>query len=108
DQAASAMLRPQTVEALTARHRVGMFDHTFKRILDWGLGFIVNNQHLGGSIPYGYGPHASMRTFGHGGRQSSIAFADPEKKLVVALAFNGMPGEKEHDQRIGPILSAVY
>jgi len=108
DESANAMVRPQTVEAMTARHRVGMYDHTFKRVLDWGLGFIVNNEYLGGDIPYGFGPYASMRTFGHGGRQSSIAFADPQWQLVVALAFNGMPGEKEHDHRARPILAALY
>jgi CubicO group peptidase (beta-lactamase class C family) len=103
-----AAIRPQTIEALTARHRVGMFDHTFKRVLDWGLGFIVNSRYLGGEIPYGFGDHASMRAFGHGGRQSSIAFADPEHQLVIALAFNGMPGEKQNDHRTRPILSALY
>lgn len=103
-----SVIRPQTIEAMTARHRVGMFDHTFKRVLDWGLGFIVNSQYLGGDIPYGFGDHASMRAFGHGGRQSAIALADPEHQLVVALAFNGMPGEKENDQRTRPILTALY
>jgi CubicO group peptidase (beta-lactamase class C family) len=102
------LIRPQTIEAMTARHRVGMFDHTFKRILDWGLGFIANSHYLGGEIPYGFGDFASMRAFGHGGRQSAIAFADPEHQLVVALVFNGMPGEKEHDRRARPILSAIY
>lgn len=108
DGSDNSMIHPQTIEAMTARHRVGMFDHTFKRILDWGLGFIVNSQYLGGNIPYGFGDHASMRAFGHGGRQSAIAFADPENQLVVALAFNGMPGEKENDQRTRPILTALY
>lgn len=108
DKTAGMLPRPQTVEAMTARHRVGMFDHTFKRNLDWGLGFIANSEYLGGDIPYGFGPYATMRTFGHGGRQSSIAFADPQSQLVVAMAFNGMPGEKEHDQRVRPVLSALY
>lgn len=108
DESAGTMPRPQTIEAMTTRHRVGMFDHTFKRNIDWGLGFIVNSEYLGGDIPYGFGPYASMRAFGHGGRQSSIAFADPLSQLVVALAFNGMPGEKEHDQRTRPILAALY
>ncbi|MGE5608043.1 MAG: serine hydrolase domain-containing protein [Bacillota bacterium] len=103
------ILRPQTVEALTARHRVGLYDHTFKHVLDWCLGFIPNNNYLGvETVPYGFGPHVSMRTFGHSGHQSSTAFADPEYNLVVALAFNGMPGEARHDQRIRAVLPAIY
>lgn len=102
------IISAQTVEALTARHRVGLFDHTFKRVLDWGLGFIPNNRYQGTDIPYGYGPHASMRAFGHSGQQSSVGLADPEHGLVVAIAFNGMPGEGRHNQRIREVLGAVY
>src|SRR6185295_8301515 len=38
------VLLPQTVEALLARHRVGMVDHTFRQVMDWGLGFIPNSR----------------------------------------------------------------
>ena len=104
---APALLRPQTVEALTARHRTGLFDHTFKHTIDWGLGFVLNSA-MYGEVPYGYGPHASQRTFGHSGAQSSVAFADPEHGLVVALVFNGMPGEERHQQRMRSALAGVY
>ncbi len=100
---------PQTVEAITARHRVGMFDHTFKHILDWGLGFIPNNNQYGvETVPYGYGPHASWRTFGHSGFQSSVAFADPKHHLAVAIVFNGTPGDAAHDRRIRSVLTELY
>ena len=33
----TTILRPQTVEALTARHRVALFDHTFQNLLDWAV-----------------------------------------------------------------------
>ena len=36
------ILSPQTVEAITARHRVGQFDKTFNHVLDWGLGFLIS------------------------------------------------------------------
>jgi CubicO group peptidase (beta-lactamase class C family) len=101
------ILRPQTVEALTARHRVGTYDQTFRHVMDWGLGFIPNNAHHG-DAPYGYGPHASTRAVGHGGSQSSVAFADPEYGLVVAIAFNGMPGEARHHARMKTVLTALY
>jgi CubicO group peptidase (beta-lactamase class C family) len=103
------ILTPQSVEALTARHRVGMLDHTFRHVLDWGLGVIVNSaQHGAETVPYGYGHHASPRTFGHSGYRSSTGFADPERGLAVALAFNGTPANDLHEQRIRAVLDAVY
>lgn len=104
----SRLITPQTVEALTSRHRCGLFDKTFKHIVDWGLGFIVNSEQYGQSVPYGFGPYASPRTFGHGGSQSSISFADPENDLAVALVFNGLCGEVAHHARMRDTLAAVY
>ncbi len=102
-------LSPQTVDALAARHRVGMLDVTFRARLDWGLGVIVNSAHYGETaVPYGYGPHAGPRTFGHSGARSSTAFADPDAGLVVALAVNGMPGDEIHRQRFERLTSALY
>ncbi len=103
------ILSPQSVEALTTPHRVGMFDQTFKHKLDWGLGFIVNSEHYGAELPpYGYGRHASRRTFGHSGFQSSTGFADPEHDLVVALVTNGNPGEPRHTERFRELTDAIY
>jgi CubicO group peptidase (beta-lactamase class C family) len=100
---------PQTVEAMIARHRVGMFDESFKHVMDWGLGFIVNNNQYGvDTVPYGYGPHASWRTFGHSGYQSSVAFADPKNELVMAIVFNGTADEARHDKRVRAVLGGVY
>lgn len=103
------VLTPQTVEALTAPQRVGLVDVTFRHKIDWGLGFIVNSLHYGvESWPYGYGIHASRRTFGHSGRQSSTAFADPDADLVVALFVNGNPGDEPHTARFRELCEAIY
>jgi CubicO group peptidase (beta-lactamase class C family) len=103
------ILTPQTTEAITARHRAGLQDLTFKHIIDWGLGFIINSaQYNQPTLPYAFGPHASQRTFGHGGNQSSIALADPEYGLAVALVFNGMPGEEAHQRRMRNVLTGLY
>ena len=100
---------PQTIEAITAHHRVGMYDVTFRHIIDWGLGFLLcSNQYGADTLPYGYGPYCSPRTFGHNGHQSSSAFADPEHGLVVTVVLNGMPGEVAHDRRMRAIHSSVY
>jgi CubicO group peptidase (beta-lactamase class C family) len=106
---AQRILLPQTVEAFTTPHRVGMVDATFKHVLDWGLGFIVNSIQYGAeTVPYGYGHHASARTFGHSGYRSSAGFADPERGLAVALGLNGTPSNERHEQRIRSVLDAVY
>ena len=107
------ILKEETVAQMTQRQRADILDHTFKQTVDWGLGLAINSAHHAPKdawhrIPYGYGPHASPDTFGHGGAQSSIAFADPEHQLAVAIVFNGMPGEAKHQQRINPILEALY
>ena len=103
------LLRRETVEALAARHRVGMIDATFRARLDWGLGVIANSAHYGEpGMPYGYGPHAGPRTFGHSGARSSTAFCDPEAGLVVALAVNGMPGDEVHRLRFERLTTALY
>ena len=94
------ILSPQSVELFTLRQRIGMFDQTFRHIMDWGLGFQVSSNRYGAdTVPYGYGRHASDSTFGHGGSQSSTAFADPEHGLTVAIVCNGMPGEPAHQVR---------
>lgn len=103
------VLSPQTVAALTARHRVGMHDHTFGHVIDWGLGVICDSQHYGDpAIPYGFGPHASSRTFGHGGRESSVGFCDPERGVAASIVFDGMPGEARHDARLRAVTAALY
>lgn len=112
------VLEPQTVSLMTSRQRAGMVDQTFKQVVDWGLGVSINSAHhapsaTGGKpawhrIPYGYGPDATRETFGHGGAQSSIAFADPVHDLAVGIVFNGMPGEAKHHARMNAVLEELY
>jgi CubicO group peptidase (beta-lactamase class C family) len=102
------LLREETVHAFTSRQRVGMPDATFRQTIDWGLGFILNSSQYGPAIPYQFGPYASPETFGHGGSQSSTGFCDPVRQLVVALVFNGTPGEAAHDRRLRATLKALY
>jgi CubicO group peptidase (beta-lactamase class C family) len=106
------ILLPQTVETFTGRQRTGMVDATFKHVLDWGLGFIIDSKAYGPdsekTAPYGYGHFSSSRTFGHSGYRSSTAFADPEHGLTVALVFNGTPANDNHERRIRTALDAIY
>jgi CubicO group peptidase (beta-lactamase class C family) len=103
------ILSVPAVEALTARHRVGLFDQTLAHIVDFGLGVIVDSNLYGANtVPYGYGRYCSPRTFGHGGAQSSQGWCDPEQKLVVAYYFNGRPGEGQHNRRARHLNEAIY
>jgi len=103
------LFEPQTVETMTSGHRIGEFDLTLQHIVDYGLGFIINSNRYGEeTVPYGFGKYASEKTFGHGGSQSSIAFADPERELVVAVVANGRPGEPKHQRRAKEINEAIY
>jgi CubicO group peptidase (beta-lactamase class C family) len=94
------VLSPQTVAAITARHRVGLFDETFHCECDWGLGFAVDN--------FAMGRHASRRAFGHGGALSAYSFADPEHDLVAVVQTNGMCGNDDHYRRLDEVMTAVY
>jgi CubicO group peptidase (beta-lactamase class C family) len=108
-KSSAPILSPQAVEAMTARHRVGMYDKTFRHVIDWGLGFVMqSNQYGAETVPYGYGPHASPRTFGHSGSRSSIGYADPEHGLAVGCLFNGAPDEAKHDARMREVNGAIY
>jgi len=103
------LLSAVTAEAVGARHRTGLRDGTFGAVLDWGLGVIVDAKvHGAKTVPYGYGPHASARTFGHGGSQSSGALCDPEHGLVAVLCCTGMPGDAAHSRRANEVWTALY
>jgi len=103
------ILKAETVEHMTSRQRLDKFDQTFRHKMDFGLGLIVNSNRYGkDTVPYGFGIHAGEDAFGHGGAQSSIAFADPENKAVVVAIANGCPGEELHQQRFRTLLSTIY
>lgn len=103
------LLLPQTVDDMSARHRVGQFDQTLAHTVDFGLGVIVDSNLYGPeTVPYGYGRFCSPRTFGHGGAQSSHGWCDPDNGLVVAWYFNGRPGEGQHSRRTRQMNEAIY
>jgi CubicO group peptidase (beta-lactamase class C family) len=102
------IVSPQSVAAMTARHRVGEYDQTLGHIVDFGLGVIIDSNRYGAAtVPYGYGKHCSPRTFGHGGAQSSQGWCDPESGLVVAWFFNGRAGEGQHNRRTRQMNEAI-
>jgi CubicO group peptidase (beta-lactamase class C family) len=105
----SRILSGDSVKQMTGRQRVGMYDVTFRSTIDFGLGLIVNSRcENTGMVPYGYGEHAGIATFGHSGSQSSAAFCDPDRNLVAVVVFTGMPGEMRHQSRMHKVLTALY
>jgi CubicO group peptidase (beta-lactamase class C family) len=102
------IVKPDTAREFTRPWRTGVYDQTFRHVIDMGLGFILNSRRHGpDTVPYGYGPCASEGTFGHSGSQCACAFADPERGLVVAWAFNGLPGEPRHQRRQRAMNAAI-
>jgi CubicO group peptidase (beta-lactamase class C family) len=102
------VISEESIETLTTRQHEGLLDETFGVVMDRGLGFFVDSQRHSPAVPYGYSTAASAGTFGHGGKESSTGFADPEHGMAVSLVFNGMPGEPKHDRRLKRVLRAVY
>lgn len=98
------ILSPVTLSLLTSPSRGSVYDHTFRREMDWGLGFLVDN---GPDAPYGAGVLTRPGIFGHGGQQSSLAFCDPSRHLVLVAIFNGLCGEVRHHKRLQALLQAV-
>jgi CubicO group peptidase (beta-lactamase class C family) len=103
------IIRPQTVEAISSRHLVGVRDQTLGYPLDRGLGVVVDSKQYCNASSW-FGTCCSTRTWGHNGYLSSAGFADPQHKAVVALVFNGMleAQDARHDARTIATLDAVY
>ena len=102
------VLKDETIDVLTSPYRQGMVDQTFGQVIDWGLGIMLDSKKYGKPYPYNFGPFCSETTFGHNGNQSSAAYVDPENDLVICFAFNGMPGEINHQTRLDAINRAIY
>lgn len=98
------LLSAPVVEAMTTRHLCGVYDETLDAVVDRGLGFMLRSSYPGHS----YGPHASRRAFGHGGRNWCVAFADPSHGLAVGVYWNGRVDGDTHAERQTALLSALY
>lgn len=103
------ILLRETIDHMTHRHREGDFDQTLQHKVDYGLGVIIDSNRYGvETVPYGFGRYCSEETFGHGGSQCAIGFADPRHQLAVAILANGRPGEGQHQRRFRELCSALY
>ena len=103
------VVAPQTIEAISARHTIGLLDKTLGYRLDRGLGVVLDSKEYGLASGW-YGTRCSRRTWGHAGYLCSVGFVDPENRLVVAAVFNGMTDAEPalHDVRMRETLDAIY
>ncbi len=95
--------RKETVAEFTRVHRPAAPNYKGKAGTTapaWGLGF-SRQRAVGGA-------HCSDQTFGHGGSLSSLAFCDPQKRVVAAFVCNGRPKQADHAARVRAITAAIY
>jgi len=104
----AVLLQPESIRPMVTRQRTGLFDETLQHQVDYGLGVIIDSKQYGSqTVPYGFGEASSTTTFGHGGSQCAIGFADPERRRAVVLIANGRPGEGQHQRRFRELLAAL-
>ena len=102
------LLDSSSLEKLTRRWREGEVDMTFGHVVDFGLGVILDSNRYGSTtVPYGFGTTSSEKSYGHGGDRSSIAFADPENNLAVAICLVGLVAENIHQPRMRGLLDQL-
>ena len=92
---------PQTVEAITARHRVGLYDETFQVPVRLGTG-------VRRSTPSRWVGTRRRAHSATAARSSAISFADPEHGLVAVVQTNGMCGNDDHYLRLDAVTTALY
>jgi CubicO group peptidase (beta-lactamase class C family) len=103
------ILSPAAVAELIAVQFENVEDKTFRHRLNWSMGLLRNGGEISANtVPYGFGLRASPLAFGHGGRESTMALADPVHGLALAVIFNGMPGELAHQRRMRAMLTTLY
>jgi CubicO group peptidase (beta-lactamase class C family) len=102
------LLSPATAALVTHRHTQGLPDRSFGNVPhDRGLGVVINSRQHSELFAW-YGTKASPRAFGHQGYFSSVAFADPEHDLALALVFSGVREDLQHTARVVEAVDALY
>ncbi|MFD5076461.1 serine hydrolase domain-containing protein [Streptomyces sp. NPDC058371] len=95
------ILRPSTVEALTATHWPGSPDRSIcDTDFPYGLGIMTQ--------PAIFGRRTSARTFGHAGGNTSTLLVDPLFDLVVAVYWNGRLDDVKTFARRYALVRALY
>jgi CubicO group peptidase (beta-lactamase class C family) len=78
------------------------FDRSNRLPLRVGRGFLLGNR-----TPSIYGWWNTQRVYGHAGAFCTLAFADPDRDLAVAIVTNGNRGPNDSLFRFAPLGSAL-
>jgi CubicO group peptidase (beta-lactamase class C family) len=106
--AGQQILRSETIATATTLGYEGM-DETIKYPLRWAHGF-----QLGGRLSDDpdevmvMGQKSTIRTFGHCGMASSMAWADPDADIVVVFTCNNLIEDKQANLRWQELSDAVW
>lgn len=95
------LICPATLATMTTTHRRGLACPVYASSVEWGLGFVTDGRVVGGR-------ESGPRNFGHDGRHAGLAFADPDRDLVVVILTNGMPRPARSWRRFRAMVDAVY
>jgi CubicO group peptidase (beta-lactamase class C family) len=95
------LLSPERVARQLRCHARG-FDRSNRAPLAVARGFL-----LGTLGPSAYGFWGTQRCYGHAGAFSTLAFADPDRDLAVALVTNGNRGRAALLLELMPVVDAV-
>ncbi len=94
------LVSKETLQRYTTAHT--SFDRSNRMPLRVGRGFL-----LGNVVPSIYGWWGTQRYFGHAGAFCTLAYADPDRDLAVAIVTNGNWGAYESLFRFAPLGSAI-
>ena len=94
------ILKPETIAEATRLHAEGL-DRTTTGYVRLGLGVALADPRVG------YSKTASLRTFGHGGAGTSIAWGDPDAGLGVAIIANGYHPDSTNNPRLATISQSI-
>ena len=94
------ILKPDTVAEVTGLKSEGM-DHTLERQVSRSLGLAL------GDVRMGSPEKLTIRSFGHGGAGTSVAWADPDAGLAMAFITNGFRAEQSNTPRLSAVSQAV-
>lgn len=99
--AGEAPIAPETLSVMTSAARENLHCAIYASNIEWGLGFITDRRIF-------CGRRSGPSSFGHDGRNASIAFADPDHDLVISIVTNGMPRPTRSWRRFRNVIESVY
>jgi CubicO group peptidase (beta-lactamase class C family) len=105
------VLRPETIAAATCPSSDGEIDRYLQLPIRWSEGFQLGGARPGGArVGGGYAPMgalASRTTFGHNGSYVCLAWADPERQVVMAYLTGRLVSRAVGARHMSEISDAV-